>query len=232
MTDLTFSETFNYTHQNPYHDKLSEYADFVLRDKEGEAYQGIWNQDIFKRKAPLMVEIGSGHGDFMMDYCENNPSVNFIGIDYRFKRSFQLAKNLEKKNLSNLKFLRAKGERIEYLFGNNEVDRLYYFFPDPWPKTRHHKKRLFQAPFLNSAYKVLRPGGEIHIKTDHDGYALWMLEEISKSPLFELTFSTMDLRGEHPTHSLAQFTTKFEKIFIKKGILIKAFCLKSKKTEE
>ena len=113
---------------------------------------------------------------FMQAYCLEHPQYNFVGIDYRFKRSYALAKKLselphEEKNFC---LLRAKGERVAHIFGKNEVDRLFYFFPDPWPKTRHHKKRLFQAPFLEEVQKVLKPGGEICIKTDHDGYAEWM----------------------------------------------------------
>ena len=77
--------------------------------------------------------------------------------------------------------MRAKGERLQFLFDSSEIDRLFYFFPDPWRKTKHHKKRLFQAPFLDQAYKVLKPGGELLIKTDHDDYADWMSEVIQSS---------------------------------------------------
>ena len=128
----------------------------------------------------------------------------------------------------NFCLLRAKGERVSHIFGEGEVDRLYYFFPDPWPKTRHHKKRLFQLPFLEEVEKVLKKGGEICIKTDHDGYAEWMRQVISSQSKFDVILSTKDLRNEHPEHFLSQYTTKFEKIFIEQGIKIKAFVLKLK----
>jgi tRNA (guanine-N7-)-methyltransferase len=231
MTDLTYSEEFKYTSTNPYHDKLEEFKGFVFRDHEAEELKGKWNSEVFKRDAPLCLEIGTGYGHFMMDYSENNPEVNFIGLDYRFKRSFSLAKKLATHPTKNFKYLRAKGERVHFLFNESELDRMFYFFPDPWPKTRHQKKRLFQAAFLDQAYKVLKPGGKIFIKTDHDGYADWMIKVMDNHELFEVVMATKDLRLEHPEHFLAEHTTKFEKIFLKQGIKIKAFELVSKKKD-
>lgn len=230
--EKTYTHEFQYTHRNPYHEKLEEFSEFVLRDHEGEALPGKWNQEVFKREAPLHIEIGSGYGHFMMDFCEKNPEVNFVGLDYRFKRTFELATKLQNHPTKNFRYLRAKGERIEFNFAENEVDSIYYFFPDPWPKARHHKKRLFQNPFLRAAYRILKPGGKLYIKTDHEGYADWM-EEFIAAPtcqeLFTQTLATRDLYQEFPDHYLAGFQTKFEKIFLKKGINIKAFVLESKK---
>lgn len=228
--DKTFSGDFEYTHKNPYHEKLSEFDGFVLRDHESETSRGLWNSDIFKREAELALEIGSGYGHFMMDFCEKNPEINYVGLDYRFKRSYELAKRLSKHPHQNFRYLRAKGERVEYMFAESELDKMFYFFPDPWPKARHHKKRLFQKAFLERAYKVIKPGGHFYIKTDHDGYAQWMVDVIKDQDLFELEFSSNDLWNEAPDHFLASFKTKFEKIFLEQGINIKAFVLKSKKT--
>ena len=228
--DHSYNPDFKYKHQNPYHDRLAEFSEFVFRDNDSESLKGCWSQDYFKNNKPIHVEIGCGYGQFMQAYCLEHPQYNFVGIDYRFKRSYALAKKLselphEEKNFC---LLRAKGERVAHIFGNNEVDRLFYFFPDPWPKTRHHKKRLFQAPFLKEVQKVLKPGGEICIKTDHDGYASWMQSVIAEQDIFECTLASKDLRNEYPGHFLSKYTTKFEKIFINQGIKIKAFVLKLK----
>lgn len=229
MVDKAFTDSFKYTHDNPYHDKLKEFEEFVLRDHEAETNVGQWNKAIFNREAPLCLEIGSGYGHFMMEYCEKNPDVNFIGLDYRFKRSYALAKKLSLHPNRNFKYLRAKGERISFMFEENELDRMFYFFPDPWPKARHNKKRLFQLPFLQAAYKVLRPGGTLYVKTDHEGYADWMEEVMNNQDLFDVQLATRDLRVTHPEHFLASFQTKFEKIFISQGVNIKAYVLVSKK---
>ncbi|HLE12855.1 MAG: tRNA (guanosine(46)-N7)-methyltransferase TrmB [Bdellovibrionales bacterium RIFOXYD12_FULL_39_22] len=229
MVDFTFNDDFVYTHDNPYHEKLAEFSHFVLRDKEAEKFKGRWRQEVFANGRPIVAEIGSGHGDFMAAYCSDHKEINFLGMDFRFKRSFQIAKKLAQLSLSNFRYLRARGERLNYMFAESEIDSLFYFFPDPWPKRKQQKRRLFQEHFLETAYKVLRPGGEIFIKTDHDGYAEWMMEIIAKQQLFELTFFSNDLRGEFPEHFLSQYITKFEKIFIGQNMKIKAFVLKSKK---
>lgn len=227
--DRAFTQTFEYTHKNPYHAKLAVFDKFVLRDDEGEANCGKWNTDEFKRVAPMHVEIGTGYGHFMLEYCQQNPDVNFIGLDHRFKRSFNLAKKLDKLEHKMFRYLRARGERFEFLFGENELDTVYYFFPDPWPKARHHKKRLFQKRFLDSLHTCIKPDGLFFMKTDHDGYYEWMKEVLETEDRFEILMDTKDLRSEFPEHFLASFKTKFEKIFLEKEIKIKAFVLRNKK---
>lgn len=227
--DIAFKKGFTYLHKNPYHDKLEDYGEFVLRDQESEGFAGKWNQQVFKKQAPLYAEVGTGYGHFMLDYCLKNPDINFVGMDYRFKRSFNLARKLAEHPHQNFRYLRAKGERLEFIFGKSELDRLFYFFPDPWKKKRHHKKRLFQRPFLEACYQVLKPGGELFIKTDHAQYAEWMIEVMNQCELFDVTLASRDLRKEFPDHFLASFETKFEKIFLKKGDPIKAFVLRSLK---
>ncbi len=232
--DRLYQKDFQYKHTNPYHDKLSEFDEFVLRDEDAESNVGQWNEKVFNREAPLCVEIGTGYGHFMHDYCADNPDVNFIGLDFRFKRSYYLARRLAKQPQRNFKYLRARGERIEFMFADSEVDKLFYFFPDPWPKKKHHKKRLFQMPFLRAAYQVLTPGGSLFVKTDHDGYAEWMAEFVDNPDthkLFEIRLRTFDIYKDAPEHFLASFQTKFEKIFLEQGTPIKAFELVSKKNK-
>ncbi|MBC99024.1 MAG: tRNA (guanosine(46)-N7)-methyltransferase TrmB [Halobacteriovoraceae bacterium] len=230
--DRLYQKDFQYKHKNPYHEKLAEFEEFVLRDEAAESNVGKWNEAVFNREAPLCVEIGTGYGHFMHDYCEKNPDVNFIGLDFRFKRSYNLARRLAKHPYRNFKYLRARGERIEFMFADSEVDKLFYFFPDPWPKKKHHKKRLFQMPFLRAAYQVLTPGGTLFVKTDHDGYAEWMAEFVDNPDthkLFDIRLRTFDLYEDAPEHFLASFQTKFEKIFLEQKTPIKAFELVSKK---
>jgi tRNA (guanine-N7-)-methyltransferase len=228
--DKAFTDNFEYSHNNPYHDRLKSFDEFVLRDTEGEALKGKWRENSFKNDHPLYVEVGTGYGHFMLEFTQNNPNINFIGLDHRFKRSFHLAKKLDKLEHKNFRYLRARGERLDFLFSENEVNKLLYFFPDPWPKTRHHKKRLFQKQFLDTTHNILCPDGEILIKTDHDEYFDWMLDKLKDEKRFEITMKTFDLRDEFPDHFLASFKTKFEKIFLEKGIKIKAMVLKNLKS--
>ena len=227
--DFAFKEGFQYKHDNPYHDKLALFDQFVLRDDEGEEHKGNWSRDVFKNDNDLLVEIGTGYGHFMIEHTQKHPELNFVGMDHRFKRSFNLARKLEKLEHKNFRYLRARGERLGHLFGESEISQLFYFFPDPWPKKRHHKKRLFQKTFLDIAHKTLKPGGELLVKTDHDGYFEWMLEQLEGETRFKKQMVTFDLRAEHPEHFLASFQTKFEKIFLEKGIKIKAMVLINQK---
>lgn len=227
--DLAFKKEFKYSHQNPYHDRLSAFEEFVLRDNEAEEHAGSWSKSVFKNENPLEVEIGTGYGHFMLEHTQKNPSINFIGLDHRFKRSFNLAKKLSKLKHKNFRYLRARGERLGFTFGESEIDTLYYFFPDPWPKKRHQKKRLFQEKFLEEAYKCLKPGGKFLIKTDHQHYYEWMLEHLEKQSHFQVVFNTDDIHKSHPEHFLASFQTKFEKIFLAQGTTTKAIELVSLK---
>jgi tRNA (guanine-N7-)-methyltransferase len=225
--DMAFKDDFKYTHENPYHERLKVFEEFVLRDDEGETHQNSWSRDVFNNTRGLAVEIGSGYGHFMIEFTQKFPDINFIGLDHRFKRSFHLAKKLASLEFKNFRYLRARGERLGFLFGESELDKVFYFFPDPWPKTRHHKKRLFQKKFLDEAHKVLKSDGEILIKTDHDGYFQWMLDALEGDTRFSREMLTWDLRAEQPNHFLSSFITKFEKIFLEKDIKIKAMVLKN-----
>jgi len=225
--NFCYRPDFKYSHDNPYHDKLEAFDKFVLRDEEAETNQGKWHT-LFRNENPIEVEIGTGYGDFMMEYTQENPGINFIGLDHRFKRSYSVAQKLEKLEHQNFRYLRARGERLEFMFNENEVQSVFYFFPDPWPKTRHHKKRLFQKPFLNACYKVLKPGGTLYVKTDHDGYFDFMLNHLKDETRFDILLESRDLRKEYPEHFLSQFTTKFEKIFLSQGTLIKSVVLRKR----
>jgi tRNA (guanine-N7-)-methyltransferase len=227
--DRAFTDGFQYKHDNPYHDRLKIFEEFVMRDDEAEAHATKWNEQVFKRTAPLECEIGTGYGNFMMEHTQKHPEVNFVGLDHRFKRSYHLAQKLSTLASKNFRYLRGRGERISFIFGENELDRIFYFFPDPWPKKRHNKKRLFQKRFLDEAHKVLKPNGEFLIKTDHDGYFEWMLDVMKTETRFEIVMQSYDLRTEYPEHFLASFVTKFEKIFLEKNIKIKALVLKNVK---
>lgn len=231
--DHSFNPDFQYKHKNPYHDKLQIFDEFVLRDKEGEDLKGSWTQKCFGNSLPLDVEIGTGYGHFMQEYSIDNPDRNFVGLDYRFKRSFHLAKRLSKMENKNFRYLRAKGERLHFLFGQDEIDKLYYFFPDPWPKRRHHKKRLIQENFLKNCIQTIKPDGFFIIKTDHDGYFQWMLDVFEKfqgadGKKFIENFKSFDLYKSNEENVLSKYQTKFEKIFLKKQIPIKALILQCK----
>lgn len=215
MFEKILTNNFQYKHHNPYHEKLKEFSDFVLRDHEGENLKGRWAVDEFHHNTDIVLEIGTGYGHFMKKYCLKMPETNFIGLDYKFKRSFRLVKNLNKiRSITNFRYLRARAERLLWLFSPNELKKIFIFFPDPWPKRKHHKKRLLQLEFLQILHTVLRNDGCIYIKTDHVPLSKWMIEQVERSHLFHVEFFTKDLYGEDPHHFLTEYQTYFEKIFL------------------
>ena len=225
--DITFQKEWHYRHgENPYHDKLAGFGSVVLRDRESESFAGRWRSEVFQRPThPLYLEIGSGYGHFMREFCRDHPGVNFVGLDYRFKRSYNLVKKLQG---DNWRYLRARGERVAFMFAPEEVDGIFYFFPDPWPKRRHQKRRLFGDYFLKELGKILACGGKLYVKTDHDGYARWMHEVIEGQSLFSPELVSYNLRDEYPAHFLSRYMTKFEKIFVAQNKAIKGFVLRKR----
>lgn len=220
---------FTYSGRNPYKQKLEQHSEFVFQNENSENYQGKWNDVVFTHDRPLHLEIGAGYGEFMLQYCQENPDVNYVGMDFRFKRTYQLSQKLDQVESKNFRYLRAKAERLPFIFGENELTEIYFFFPDPWPKKRHHKKRLFQESFLENCYKTLGPQKKVYIKTDHDHYFGSMLDCLKNQSYFNIKFQTFDLWNDSNHPFLCSFTTKFEKIFVRQGVPIKALVLESTK---
>jgi tRNA (guanine-N7-)-methyltransferase len=220
---------------NPYHDKLKQFENFVFLDHQAEEFKGQWNQHIFKNANPLIVEIGVGYGDFMTHYCSQFPQHNFVGMDIRFKRSFSVAKKLEESELSNIRFLRAQGQRLPWLFAHKEIDQIFCFFPDPWPRKKQHKRRLFQKELLQSLGSTLKENGNLLFKTDHQEMFEWVLNEVSQCSNLKILWKSFDLYQDYNHISdekikellstMVTFQTKFEKIFLQQSTTIKALIL-------
>jgi len=219
---------FTYSTENPYYEKLKTY-DCCITNEDSELFKGKWTSEVFKNNFLLNLEIGSGSGEFMVSYLTNHPDENFIGMDYRFKRSFQLMKRLDrlKKNQDHqfFRFLRANAERLNFQFCPNEVDQVFYFFPDPWSKRKQLKKRLFRENFLNTLSEIVKSQGKFFIKTDHLGYFQHMLDVVNKQNQWTKIFETSNLYHDYPDHFLAQYQTSFEKMFLQKKLPIHAMIL-------
>jgi tRNA (guanine-N7-)-methyltransferase len=225
--------------ENPYKSKILTFQDFVYTHEQVVELKGNWKETIFKNSHPLRLEIGTGYGDFMMSYGKAYDNCNFIGMDFRIKRSFLVAKKLEimRSETSpnfDFRFLALNAENIQEYFGKEEISEVFYFFPDPWPKLRHHRRRLFQKDFLEKIHPLLAPQAKFWIKTDDAPYFQWMLNELKKaSSLFEVFYETENIYNEDLSLAsalsqqsardfLCQFPTKFEKLFLGQNKTIKA----------
>lgn len=144
--------------------------------------------DWFGRQAPLSVEIGFGIGEALLHLAKLRPEWNHLGIEVHRPGVGALLINLEAEQLDNVRLIRHDAiEVLRESLPDASIDELRIFFPDPWPKKRHHKRRLVQDAFLDMALPKLRPGGLLHLATDWQPYAEQMLELLDKRQDLENT---------------------------------------------
>ena len=129
-------------------------------------------KDPFGRKAPLVLEIGSGMGEATAAIAREHPEADFIAVEVHGPGVGSLLKRIEEGKLTNLRVIRHDAvEVLEHMFPDGALAAIHLFFPDPWPKKRHHKRRLVRPAFAALAARKLAPGGILHAATDWPEYA-------------------------------------------------------------
>ena len=224
---------------NIYWDKLNELPAELLglafADNKTEMNRGKWRESF---KAPtssqdlLHVEIGCNAGHVSVEWARRTPSERYIGIDWKFKMVYKFAEKIAKFKLENLLAFRANAERLQYMFAPGEIDYLYMFFPDPWPKKAQKKNRTANVEWLKTVAPLLSDRGYFHIKTDHEEYFDYILENLSQlTDTFEAFDLTRNLHEKHPNPKslLIPDVTLFERLFIKDGLPIYSVKLKPKR---
>jgi tRNA (guanine-N7-)-methyltransferase len=142
----------------------------------------------FGRRAPRVLEIGFGMGDTTARIAAAQPDVDFIGIEVHAPGVGALLKQLGENGIGNVRVIQHDAvEVIRDMIAPGSLAGIHVFFPDPWPKKRHHKRRLLQPPFVALLASRLAPGGYLHVATDWEDYALQMLEVLSSEPLLRNT---------------------------------------------
>jgi tRNA (guanine-N7-)-methyltransferase len=141
---------------------------------------------LFGRTAPCTLEIGFGNGEHLIARAVAEPERDFIGIEVHRSGVGQLLLAIQEHGVANLRILCHDAiEVMGQQLAQGSVDQVQLLFPDPWPKTRHHKRRIVQPEFLELVARVLRPGGELHMATDVSQYARHMREVLEACPLYE-----------------------------------------------
>ncbi|AXK50758.1 tRNA (guanine-N(7)-)-methyltransferase [Spiroplasma alleghenense] len=184
-------------------------------------------EKIYANKNPIHLEIGCGKGGFITNLASQNKNINFVAME---KETTVIGVAVKKSlttnpDLKNLRFLNSYAEKLEEYFSTNSVERIYLNFSDPWPKSRHAKKRLTFTTFLNIYKNILVDGGEIHIKTDNDKLYEFTLEMVELNQ-WKLVSNTNDLYNDKnllKNNIPTEYETKFHnlgkninKIIIKK----------------
>jgi tRNA (guanine-N7-)-methyltransferase len=190
-----------------------EYPDLVL-NLESLAGEINFTQ-LFGRDCPVHIEVGSGKATFLVHEARAQPQVNFLGIDWAHKYYRQSVDRIGRWNLTNVRLVRAEAATFLAEFVPAEsVACFHIYFPDPWPKRRHHKRRFLQASTIETMIRCLKPGGEIRVATDHTDYFAWIEEAVSaystRLKRIEFTRPAGAKEGEHTG-------TNYERKYLKGG---------------
>jgi len=191
-------------------EELRLYPTFVANPT---AHKGKW-KDKFQNDNPVHVEIGSGKGRFITTLAEKHPDINFIAIELKAEVLYRTAQRTEKKEIPNLALVQYNAMQLTDLFESDEVSRIYLNFSDPWPKVRHAKRRLTYFTFLRMYKEVLKPYGEIHLKTDNEGLFESSLNQFSNER-FQLRNITFDLHQS--PFAKDNVMTEYEQRFSERG---------------
>lgn len=162
---------------------------------------------------PLVVEIGFGRGEFISHLAEQNPDTAFIAVEYDRRRVFKMARRTALRSFTNLRLVEAKGESVIGDLPLNAISEFWVNFSDPWPKDRHQKHRILQAEVIHAMALRLVPGGILHVATDHEGYAEFIQDRISKETLLENTLAPRPFVREMP----GRMATAYQEIWRAKG---------------
>jgi tRNA (guanine-N7-)-methyltransferase len=167
---------------------------------------------VFETPGPLEVDVGCGKGRFLVVNARRRPDTNFLGIDRQLRRIRKVERKVQRENVSNVRLLHIEASyAMRFLLPERSVRALYLFFPDPWPKRRHHRRRLCREDFPDAVDRVLEPGGVIHMATDHVSYHREMQTLFEADPRFDAAPAYVPDAEER---------TEFETVFRAQGLEI------------
>jgi len=187
---------------------LMQYAPVVVL--EPEQNKGNWKA-VFGNDHPIQIEVGMGKGKFVSTMARQNPDINFIGIEVIEEVLLDAVKRMNRAEgiPDNLRLVWINASLLEDLFDAGEVDRIYLNFSDPWPKTRHAKRRLTHKGFLEQYAAILKAEGQVHFKTDNQGLFEFSLNEFSACD-WRLQHIQLDMYKKLPEGNVAtEYETKF-----------------------
>ena len=164
----------------------------------------------FATEQPLDVELGCGDASFLVEYARRHPHLNFIGVERLLGRLQKLDRKGRRNGLKNLRGVRIESAYfLQYLLPPHSVSAVHVYFPDPWPKKKHHRHRIISGTFPGIARRALQPGGTVFLRTDHAEYFQQMNEVFAASKDFEPVETPVEL---------AEVLTDFERDFNAQGI--------------
>lgn len=194
-------------------EKIKKYDDIIIFN--AEEYKGKWNT-LFSNNNPIYLEIGMGKGKFILEHARLYQDINFIGCELSDSVIYKAAEKYDKvrkeNNINNLLMINKDASILNEIFASKEIGKIYLNFSDPWPKSRHAKRRLTSPSFLKVYKELLGVGGIIEMKTDNRHlfeYSLTMFNE------FNWEFECLSLDLHQDVENI--ITTEYEDRFIQLG---------------
>ncbi len=182
----------------------------TLISHPGSFVEPIHLLNLFPKRQPIEVELGSGDGAFISAYAKKHPDRNFVAVERLLGRMRKLDRKARRTGLrDNLRLFRLEGSYfLTYLIPPRSIHALHIYFPDPWPKRRHNRRRMINRSFAVLAAEKLVPGGMVYLRTDNRDYFHQMIEVFEAGHAF---------RPRATPLSLAAIETEFEHDFRKQG---------------
>ncbi|QNQ83999.1 tRNA (guanosine(46)-N7)-methyltransferase TrmB [Lactobacillus sp. PV037] len=209
----------------PWAQKLvAEHPEAILNEPSLEEKIN-WEERFEDFSKPLAIEIGSGKGHFITTLAKQHPEMNFIGIELQTTAAGMILRKKLEEKIDNLQLMCADAANLAIYLPKNSADIIYLNFSDPWPKTRHEKRRLTYKSFLNKYKEVLKPEGHLEFKTDNRGLFEYSLESLNN---YGMKFEHVSVDLHHDDDEIAQrnVETEYEHKFAQKGNPI--YCLHAK----
>jgi len=178
-----------------------------------EQYKGNW-KELFKNDKSIHVEFGSGRGGFIVEIARRNPDINYLAFERNSKVIIKGLNNIIGSCPTNFYFVHSDIKKIDEIFDDNSLNRVYLNFSDPWPKDRHSKRRLTYRNFLKLYENKLISRGELHFKTDNDDLFEFSLEEL-KNCNWDIIMVTRDLHNSE--YNEGNVMTEYEEKFVQNG---------------
>ena len=165
--------------------KTSDKSDISLALDVSESPYNF--SEIFSNDNPVELEVGIGKGRFLINEAEERSETNFIGIEWAAKYHRMACERAAHRKLTNIRFLRDDASHtFTHALAEDSLSALHVYFPDPWPKKRHHKRRLIQTPFLDKAIRVCKNSSTLYFATDHVHYFQQIDRVTDEHPNLEL----------------------------------------------
>ena len=197
---------------NKYMCEMLEFPEYLMYNNESvDSYRGKWSE-FFRNDNDIYLEIGCGSGNFTVKNAQKFKDRNYIALELRFKRLVLAAKKSKKRNLNNILFIRKRAETILDFIGKNEITGVYVNFPDPWEG--EERKRVVSEDLFSRLDIILKTGGKLFFKTDHEQYYEDVLELVNNIDNYKVIYRTKDLHNSEKSEE--NIRTEFEEMFLSK----------------